>query len=85
MTGGPFVERLLLVNVSLVLFNFIPAFPMDGGRVLRSLLALRLEYTRATQIAVTVGQGLALVLGLVGLFSNPFLVSNLIICSVCSH
>jgi len=74
MTGGPFLERLLLVNVSLVLFNLIPAFPMDGGRVLRSLLALRLEYTRATQIAATVGQGLALLLGLAGLFSNPFLV-----------
>ena len=74
MTGGPFLERLLLVNVSLVVFNLIPAFPMDGGRVLRALLALRLEYTRATQIAATIGQGLALVLGLVGLFSNPFLV-----------
>jgi Zn-dependent protease/CBS domain-containing protein len=74
MTNGPFIERLLMVNVSLVLFNLIPAFPMDGGRVLRSLLAMRLEYTRATQIAATVGQGLALLLGLVGLFSNPFLV-----------
>lgn len=74
MTSGPFIERLLLVNVSLVLFNLIPAFPMDGGRVLRSLLAMRLEYTRATQIAATIGQGLALLLGLVGLFSNPFLV-----------
>lgn len=74
LTSGPFVERLLLVNVSLVLFNMIPAFPMDGGRVLRALLALRLEYTRATQIAATVGQGLALFLGLLGLFSNPFLV-----------
>ena len=74
MTSGPFIERLLLVNVSLVLFNLIPAFPMDGGRVLRSLLALRLEYTRATQIAATIGQGLALLLGFVGLFSNPFLV-----------
>ena len=74
ITSGPFIERLLLVNVSLVLFNLIPAFPMDGGRVLRSLLALRLEYTRATQIAATVGQGLALLLGLVGLFSNPSLV-----------
>jgi Zn-dependent protease/CBS domain-containing protein len=74
MTSGPFIERLLLVNVSLALFNLIPAFPMDGGRVLRSLLAMRLEYTRATQIAAIVGQGLALLLGLVGLFSNPFLV-----------
>ena len=74
MTSGPFIERLLLVNVSLVLFNLIPAFPMDGGRILRSLLALRLEYTRATQIAATIGQGMALLFGLVGLFSNPFLV-----------
>jgi Zn-dependent protease/CBS domain-containing protein len=73
MTSGPFIERLLLVNISLVLFNLIPAFPMDGGRVLRALLALRLEYTRATQIAATIGQGLALVFGFVGLFYNPFL------------
>jgi Zn-dependent protease/CBS domain-containing protein len=74
MTSGPFIERLLVVNISLVLFNLIPAFPMDGGRVLRALLAMRLEYTRATQIAAMIGQGLALLLGFVGLFSNPFLV-----------
>lgn len=74
MTGGPFIERLLLVNVSLVAFNMLPAFPMDGGRVLRSLLAMRLEYTRATQIAATIGQGMALLLGFVGLLNNPFLV-----------
>lgn len=72
-TSGGFAERLLAVNVFLVLFNLIPAFPMDGGRVLRALLALRLEYTRATRIAATVGQGLACVFGLIGLFSNPFL------------
>lgn len=72
-TRGPLLERLIVVNVFLVLFNLIPAFPMDGGRVLRALLAMRLEYTRATQIAAGVGQALALVFGLVGLFWNPFL------------
>ena len=74
VAAGPFVERLLIANVSLVLFNMIPAFPMDGGRVLRALLASRMEYARATQIAAWVGQGLAFVLGFIGLFSNPMLV-----------
>jgi len=73
MTGGSFVERLMVVNGFLVAFNLIPAFPMDGGRVLRSLLALRLPYTRATQMAATLGQGIALVFGLLGLIWNPFL------------
>ena len=72
-TGGGFAERLLAVNVGLVLFNMIPAFPMDGGRVLRALLAMRLEYARATRIAATVGQGLAIAFGFAGLFSNPLL------------
>ncbi|MGB8169279.1 MAG: site-2 protease family protein [Chthoniobacteraceae bacterium] len=72
-TSGSFIERMLAVNVFLVLFNMIPAFPMDGGRVLRALLALRLEYARATRIAATIGQGLAFAFGIVGLFSNPFL------------
>jgi Zn-dependent protease/predicted transcriptional regulator len=71
---GSFVERLMVVNLFLVGFNMLPAFPMDGGRVLRSALALRMTYTRATQLAATVGQGMALLFGLAGLFGNPFLI-----------
>lgn len=73
VASGNFLERVMTVNMSLVLFNLIPAFPMDGGRVLRALLAMRMDYVRATQVAAAIGQGLALVFGFVGLFSNPFL------------
>jgi Zn-dependent protease len=71
---GPFVESLFLANLSLALFNLIPAFPMDGGRVLRALLAGRVPYPKLTQMAASTGQGLALALGLIGLFTNPVLV-----------
>jgi len=71
---GSFLQRLMIANLALVGFNLIPAFPMDGGRVLRALLAMRLEYTVATQTAASIGQVLAFVFGFVGLFSNPFLV-----------
>ena len=74
VTGGSFFQRLLVVNIFLVLFNMLPAFPMDGGRILRALLAMRLDYMRATQIAAGLGQGMAFLFGFIGLFSNPFLV-----------
>ncbi|MBY0299926.1 MAG: site-2 protease family protein [Methylobacterium sp.] len=68
-------ERLLWVNLFLVVFNLIPAFPMDGGRVLRAVLAHRLGYARGTQIAAGVGQAVAFGLGLLGLVGgNPLLI-----------
>lgn len=74
IVDGPFWERVMYANISLVLFNLIPAFPMDGGRVLRAILAMNIDYVRATQIAAMLGQGAALVFGFIGLFTNPMLV-----------
>lgn len=61
---------VFISNIFLGLFNLIPAFPMDGGRVFRSLLATRIEYARATRIAVTVGQGIAWLMALWGLLGG---------------
>jgi stage IV sporulation protein FB len=68
------VDRLAAVNLFLAIFNMIPAFPMDGGRVLRALLAIRLGHVRATEIAAAIGQFVAFGLGFLGLFGNPLLI-----------
>ncbi len=68
-----FLTRLAAVNVWLVLFNLIPAFPMDGGRVLRALLAFRMGRRQATALAARIGQGLAFAFGFWGLMSGNVL------------
>ena len=66
--------RLLTANLTLFAFNLIPAFPMDGGRVLRSLLSLRMGSVKATKIAANIGKGAAFLIGIAGIFFNPWLV-----------
>ena len=68
------IPKLFTANFVLVAFNMLPAFPMDGGRVLRALLSMVVSDERATRIAATVGQGMAILFGLVGLLQwNPIL------------
>ncbi|MDI3469632.1 MAG: hypothetical protein OJF62_001695 [Pseudolabrys sp.] len=68
------IDRLAAVNLFIALFNLIPAFPMDGGRVLRAALASRMGYVRATETAAAIGQAVAFVLGFIGLLYNPILI-----------
>jgi len=74
LLSGNLVVRLMAVNVALVVFNMIPAFPMDGGRVLRAILATAMPFVKATRVAAGVGQVLAIVFALVGIWiGQPFL------------
>jgi stage IV sporulation protein FB len=70
--AGHFWEKLMVWNLLMVVFNMIPAFPMDGGRVFRAVLAMFLDYGRATRWAASVGQGIALVVVIVMLLSGQF-------------
>lgn len=71
---GSILQNLLVLNLFLAIFNLLPAFPMDGGRVLRALLSFRMGRTQATRMAATIGQMLALWLGFMGLLYNPILI-----------
>jgi Zn-dependent protease len=75
--AGVFLIRLLFLNLIMVVFNLLPAFPMDGGRMLRSLLAMGLGQLRATRIAVNVGIVMAALLGIGGTLylGNPWLLA----------
>lgn len=79
LSGGDapsgFLDQLATVNLYLLAFNLLPAFPMDGGRVLRALLSMRLGRRRGTALAARIGQILAVLFGLYGLSSgNPILI-----------
>ena len=69
-TFGSLFAFVFFYNIILALFNLIPAFPLDGGRIFRSLLALKLDYVRATAIASAVGQAAAVLLGLFGIMNG---------------
>lgn len=69
-----FIAEFALVNIVLALFNLLPAFPMDGGRVLRAFLAKKMDYVKATELSVSVGKIFAIIMATAGIFVNFFLI-----------
>jgi len=74
ITSTNIVKSLFWVNLMLGVFNLIPAFPMDGGRILRAVFALNMPYIKATRLAAGIGKGFAILFGLYGLFANWWLI-----------
>jgi Zn-dependent protease/CBS domain-containing protein len=74
LLASDFLTRLAWVNLFILAFNLLPAFPMDGGRVLRALLAARIGRRRATRIAADIGQLMAVLFGFVGFLYSPLLI-----------
>lgn len=75
VTRDNFISMVLYANIILVLFNLIPAFPMDGGRILRALLAMKMNRAKATKIATGIGQVLAVGFVLLGIFNGNFMLT----------
>ena len=80
LQAGNFFQKLMVWNVIMVVFNLIPAFPMDGGRVLRAVFAMFMEYGAATRRAASIGQGIAMMVAIYMLLNHTFQPMLLLIC-----